>query len=83
MRHAPILVALVAALLSSCGKSDRPVECTIDGLVVIPADASAENRRKWLSENADLGLKRLYADLDDPRGRYATPESLEKAPSCP
>lgn len=77
MRAPLFIIAASAALLTSCGDK---VQCAGDGQIIIPPDASAADRRKWSTENAELALARVRAELDDPGARYAR---VDKAPSCP
>ena len=82
MRGSVLLAAIAAiALLPGCGQ--KKVTCDAQGLIVIPADASLEDRSDWLAENRELLFKRLALETGDPNARYYPPATLEKAPSCP
>lgn len=79
------MIARIAMILAACfavaACSQPTIECNTDGMVIIPADASAETRQDLEKRNRDLLFRRY--DKVVGRAEWQTPESLAKAEGCP
>lgn len=75
----PAAIALGLALASCAG--EPPIECTNDGMIVIPAGLAKEVRKDWEKRNSDLALRRFDYVLE--QAPYQTASTLEKAKGCP
>jgi hypothetical protein len=77
MRVSIIFMALALAL-ASCSKP--AIECTRDGMIIIPEDIDNKTSSDWNQRNLDLALARLA----DTAGTYqGMREHLVKAQGCP
>jgi len=71
-------IILTALMLASCSKP--AIECTRDGMIIIPEGIDTATASEWNRRNLDLALARL----DQATGmKQQMSEHLVKAQGCP
>ena len=74
------LIAAAALALASCS-SEKPIECGFDGMIIIPANATTDEKMDLSQRNLDLAEARAAAAVGETVAYDKT--RLAKARGCP
>jgi hypothetical protein len=76
-----LILAAAALSLASCGSEKPPIECDFDGMIVIPANATTDQKVDYSQRNLALAEARAAAAAGETIVYDKT--RLAKARGCP